>query len=260
MTMSPKDRTKINRLITEWVPGTPSAASYLVSQGLKPDTLVKYKLAQWLESFGRGAYKRYGEKVDWLGALYTLQTQLKLPIHAGGKTALELQGYAHYLRVRQVLVYLYGPYAMKKPSWFNSEQLGVEILVTRTNLFPAETQGFVEHDEKDFSVRMSAPERAMMEMLHLVPKHAGFSEAYLIMQNLVSLRPDVVQTLLELCRSVKVKRLFLYMADRCEHAWLSELALEKVDLGRGKYVIVQKGRYNAKYKITVPAESEVMPG
>ena len=143
---------------------------------------------------------------------------------------------------------------------FNDEQLGVEIFVTRTNLFPEDSLGFVDYDERSFSVRMSAPERAVMEMLHLVPKHVGFSEAYLIMQNLVSLRPDVVQTLLEQCRSIKVRRLFLYIADRCEHAWLSELAVEKVDLGTGKYVIVQKGRYNAKYKITVPAESEIMPG
>lgn len=259
MTMSPIERTKINRLITQWTPGTPGAASYLVSQGLKPDTLVKYRLRQWLEPFGRGAYKRIGEKVSWLGALYTLQTQLQLSVHAGGKTALELQGYDHYLRVKQGRVFLYGPRGTRIPSWFNGEQLGVGILVTRTNLFPADSKGFIEFDERDFFIRISAPERAAMEMLHLVPKHLGFSETYLIMQNLVSLRPDVVQTLLEQCRSIKVKRLFLYMADKCEHAWLSELAMGKVNLGTGKHVIVQNGRYNAKYKITVPAESEEMP-
>jgi len=57
----------------------------------------------------------------------------------------------------------------------------------------------------------SAPERAAMEMLHLVPKEVGFDEAQLIVENLVALRADVVQRLLEACRSVKVKRLFLYM-------------------------------------------------
>ena len=31
---------------------------------------------------------------------------------------------------------------------------------------------------------------------------------------LVTLRPEVVQGLLEACRSIKVKRLFLYMTDR----------------------------------------------
>jgi len=53
-----------------------------------------------------------------------------------------------------------------------------------------------------------------MELLHLTRKEVGFEDALLIMENLVTLRPDVVQGLLAACRSVKVKRLFLYMAGR----------------------------------------------
>jgi len=127
--------------------------------------------------------------------------------------------------------------------------------VTRTNLFPKESrEGFTELKEKDFSVTISAPERAAMEMLHLVPKDIGFDEAQLIMENLVTLRPDIVQGLLEICHSVKVKRLFLYMAERQEHTWLSKLDLSKIDLGKGKRMIILHGRYDAKYQITVPAD------
>ena len=70
---------------------------------------------------------------------------------------------------------------------------------------------FTDFKDRDFSVRIAATERAAMEMLHLVPKEVGFDESLLIMENLVTLRPDVVQSLLMACRSVKVKRLFLYM-------------------------------------------------
>ena len=91
-----------------------------------------------------------------------------------------------------------------------------------------------------------------MEMLHLVPKEVGFDEAQLIMDNLLSLRPEVVLELLIACRSVKVKRLFLYMAERQDHTWLAKLDLTKVDLGKGKRMIVPHGRYEAKYQITVP--------
>ncbi|MCP4403625.1 MAG: hypothetical protein GY801_40760 [bacterium] len=35
--------------------------------------------------------------VDWTGAVYALQAQLSLNVHVGGKTALEIKGYAHYL-------------------------------------------------------------------------------------------------------------------------------------------------------------------
>lgn len=51
----------------------------------------------------------------------------------------------------------------------------------------------------------------MLEMLHLVPLKVGFDEAWLVMGNLVTLRPEVVQGLLEACRSVKVKRLLPWL-------------------------------------------------
>jgi len=253
--MSTANKTKINRLINQWTTGATSATSYLNDIGFSRDLLVKYKNSGWLESFGRGAYIRSGDKVDWPGALFTLQTQLGLPVHAGGKTALERKGYAHYLPASQKRVFLYGPRGLVLPAWFQGDRFGVEFVMTRTNLFPPESRdGFTEFREKDFSVRISAPERAMLEMLHLVPRKVGFDEARLVMGNLVTLRPDLVQGLLEACRSVKVKRLFLYMAESQEHAWLSKLDLSKVDLGKGKRMIVPHGRYDAKYRITVPVD------
>ena len=121
--------------------------------------MVKYKKSGWLEPFGRGAYIRSGDKVDWPGALYTLQTQLGLPVHAGGKTALERKGYAHYLATRERRVFLYGPRGLVLPVWFTGERFGVEFVVTRTNLFPAAfPEAFSEFPEKDFRVRISAPE------------------------------------------------------------------------------------------------------
>ncbi|OIP88086.1 MAG: hypothetical protein AUK26_14565 [Syntrophaceae bacterium CG2_30_58_14] len=255
--MSTENKTKINRLIDQWVTGATSATSYLNDIGFSRDLLVKYKNSGWLEPFGRGAYIRSGDKVDWPGALYALQTQLGLPVHAGGKTALERKGYAHYLPARQKRVFLYGPRGLALPAWFKGDRFGVEFVVTRTNLFPADLrEGFTEFKEKDFSVRISAPELAMLEMLHLVPQRVGFDEARLVMGNLATLRPEVVQGLLEACRSVKVKRLFLYMAENQELPWLTKVDPSKVDLGKGKRMVVPKGRYDAKYRITVPLDRE----
>ncbi len=258
--MGTKNKTKINRLISQWTTGSPGATSYLNASGFGRDLLVKYKKSGWLEPFGRGAYIRSGDKVDWLGALYTIQSQLKLPVHAGGKTALELKGYAHYLPAKQDKVFLYCPQGLILPAWFKGDRFGVTFILTRTNLLPFDySQGFTEFRTHGFPVRISAPERAVLEMLHLVPKKVGFDEARLIMENLVTLRPDVVQVLLETCRSIKVKRLFLYMADRQEHAWLSKLDLSRIDIGKGKRMIVPNGRFDMKYQITVPSDRKGMP-
>ena len=76
-----------------------------------------------------------------------------------------------------------------------------------------------------------------MEMLSLVP-------------------PFKVQELLEDCKSIKVKRLFLYMAEKAGHDWLKMLDLSKISLGTGKRATVKNGVYNAKYQITIPKELE----
>ena len=61
---------------------------------------------------------------------------------------------------------------------------------------------------------------------------------------------------------MKVKRLFLYLADKAGHEWLSYINLDKVDLGSGKRAIVSDGVYNHcfKYQITVPKALDSING
>ena len=57
----------------------------------------------------RNSGARAGDRVDWIGGVYALQQQLRLPIHIGGKTALEMQGYAHFLPLgKGQFVWLFG--------------------------------------------------------------------------------------------------------------------------------------------------------
>jgi len=93
-----------------------------------------------------------------------------------------------------------------------------------------------------------------MECLYLAPKSQPLLEVFELMEGLNNLRPAAVQELLERCSSVKVKRLFLYMADKAGHEWLSHIKLSKIDLGSGKRAIVKGGVYISKYEITVPKE------
>ena len=76
--------------------------------------------------------------------------------------------------------------------------------------------------------------------------------ADMLMDGLVNLRPRRLQTLLEQTSSVKVKRLFLFFAERHGHAWFSQLDSQKIDLGSGKRVLVKNGKLNKKYQITLP--------
>ncbi|KQC09949.1 MAG: hypothetical protein APR62_12975 [Smithella sp. SDB] len=250
--MGIKKGTKL-QIIMQFPKGLVLTSGYLDSQGIDGQLLARYKKSGWLESIGEGAYVLRGDKVDWQGALYAMQSQLKLPVHCGGRTALELQGYGHYAASKTREVFLFGPTGQKLPLWFGKYNWGVSFSYKMTSLFPDNLSiGYVDFPWGKYSTRISSPERAAMEMLYHVPLKQGFDEAMRIMESLLSLRPELVQKLLEVCASIKVKRLFLYMAQAAKLPFMTKLNLKKVNLGKGDRTIVKDGRLDPQYRITVP--------
>jgi hypothetical protein len=88
-------------------------------------------------------------------------------------------------------------------------------------------------------------------MMYLIPKRQSYEEAVQVMESLTSLRPQVVQQLLENCTSVKTKRLFMHAAERSSHPWLKRLDLSKIDFGSGRRTIHPGGRLDNKYNLVV---------
>ncbi len=250
-----KGLTQLNKLINRWPKGTVFTLTALKKEGYYMQLMEQYKKSHWIESAGYGAYKRYQDQIDWFGGLFALQTQLSYKIHAGGKTALELQGYAHYLSEKPAQCYLFADKGQLLPKWFKNYDWQVFIIFKPGLLFtPSFGKGFTDFSYKEFKVKISAPERAILEMLYLVPGAHGFDASYRIMENLTTLRPEVVQVLLENCRSVKTKRLFMVMAEKAEHAWLDKINTNRITFGSGKRVIVESGKLDKKYNITVPKD------
>lgn len=250
--MNTQKTKKLNPLLTQWKRGVVYTQTWLTSLGYNHDLVKSYRRSGWVESLGRGAYRLPGDKVDWLGGLHALQQQKKLAVHAGGRTALELKGYAHYGRQGREKCFLYAQSSTTLPKWFQNYNWNVDLVFKATNLFPVDLKAsLMEYSHKEVNVLISAPERAVLEMLYYVPASQGFDEAYHILEGLLTLRQELLQQLLEQCRSVKVKRLFLYMAEKGELPWFDRLNLKRINLGSGKRVIVPNGMYDKKYLITV---------
>ncbi len=252
--MASETTSKINQLLRKWPSGTVAVSRWLEKQGVYQQLAHEYEKSSWLHRIGQGAYIKSGDKPEWPGGLFALQTQMNLPVHAGGKTALQMQGYAHYLPLgKGATVSLFGPPDTRLPAWFRQYPWGVKIRYTTTHLFAkAPAAGFTDHPLGNFSVRISVPERAMMEVLYFVPKEESYEEAKLLMEGLTTLRPRLVQALLEGCVSVKVKRVFMVLAEASGHAWVKKLDLSKVDFGKGKRMLAKGGRFNARYNISIP--------
>jgi len=99
----------------------------------------------------------------------------------------------------------------------------------------------------------------VLELLDGLPEHESFEQADKLVEGLANLSPQRVQKLLAACRSVKVKRLFLFFADRHHHAWAKRVRKENIDLGNGKRMLVKGGKLDPTYQITVPEDLVGLP-
>jgi len=253
--MSTDTGSKLNHLLTSQPPGIVFLSSWMTGQGYSHDLQRRYKKSNWLRSVGTGAFIRSNDKVGYEGAIYALQEQNGFTIHPGGRTALFLLGKAHYLELSAGRVVLFGSRGEKLPTWFKNYNWGVKVDYHETSILPPDA-GLTKLELSNFSIKVSGAARAIMECLHLAPQKQELMECFELMEGLNNLVPKQVQTLLENCQSVKVKRLFLYMAEKADHNWFKHLDLKALDLGKGKRSVVKNGVFIDKYGITVPKELE----
>lgn len=270
---------KLNRLERDLPEGLLVDAPWLDRQGYYSSLRSQYVAAGWLEQAARGVFRRPRGQVSWEQAVISLQTLLGYPVSVGGRSALELQGYAHYLPQAHNNIHLYSD--QKIPSWLAKLAIDQTFVVhNRARFLPALksplhrlslTEPVLEDTLQDGALRITAwgqwkwplvistPERAYLELLDELPQHETFHMADVIMEGLVNLSPRRIQTLLESTQSIKVKRLFFFFADRHNPSWLANIAREKIDLGQGKRMLVKGGKFDAKYQITVPEAFAVEP-
>ena len=247
-------KTKINSLIQALPRGSVLLPSWLLSQGYSYELQQSYRKSNWLKSIGKGAMIKSGDTFVLTGALSALQNVENLNIHVGGRSALELQGLAHYLQISNPETTLFVNGRKNLPVWFTNNDWNTKIKLFRLSLFNDETLGMTDFQEGELTMKISNPARAIMECLVLCPENFPIKESFELMEGLASLRPAKVQELLENCKSVKVKRLFLYFAEKANHSWFKYLDINKINLGVGNRSLVESGVLVSKYKLVLPNE------
>lgn len=248
---------KLMRLLDNHIPGTVLLAAWLVKNGISRSLQKYYLNSGWLESFGVGAFKRPNEDVQWFGALSSIQRQTDISVHVGGLSSLSIQGLSHYVRFEKEQLYLYSSQYVKLPKWFLDQEWGKQTMHVRTKFLP-DNFAVIEYHQDGIKLQISSPERAILECLLQVPDRFDLIESYQILEGLSNLRPKVLQELLEKCNSIKVKRLFLYMASKANHHWLDFIDQTNIELGTGDRMLVKGGVYISKYRISVPKEIIVL--
>ncbi|MDR1347167.1 MAG: type IV toxin-antitoxin system AbiEi family antitoxin [Prevotellaceae bacterium] len=251
--MNTERKTKINRLLQKQPSGGLFFSEWMYKHGISYELQRRYRETQWLTSIGTGVMIRSEDEPTIYSALSCYNKQQDKHFHIGAMTALDLQGHAHYIPVGKQTVVVFSPKNETLPKWLLNREWNVILRAFTTQNF-SENLGITEDEQNGFSLQISSLERAFMECLHLAPEYYNLTDLYYVMETLNGLRPNLVQQLLEDCKSVKVKRLFLYMAEKSEHAWFKYLNLEQINLGNGKRALAKNGVYNAKYQITLPKD------
>ena len=267
MVMSQSRTPRLKPLLDTLPPGFVVDAAWLKSRGIDAKSIHNYVASGWIERVVHGVYRRSlphdarTDKLSWQIVLLSLQRLMGCAVHLGGESALAFNGNIHYLPLGGTRnVHFYGD----APSWLRRLPTRERIVLHRPTLFGGDSVGVANAadaldgeqgwavDVWPWPIRVSCPERAILEAIDELPSKASFENLDRIFEGLTGLRPKRLSELLATCRSVKVRRLFFVFADRHGHAWLKHLDTARIDFGSGPRALVQNGRFHPAYHISLP--------
>lgn len=258
----------LSPLLTDLPEGVAVPSAWLTERGISPQLVRKYVASGWLTPLAHGAYARPASPVQWQGVVLALQRLAQRPVHVGGLSALNLQGLAHYLPLggeSHIHLWSHRDRSARVPGWVTAITIPQTLVFHTQRVFEPATanEGLVNFPTpiRDWTLVISSPERAILEVLSLVDETAaGFTHAAELFEGLSALRPALVQQLLEGCRSIKVKRLFLFLATRQNAPWSRKLTINRITIGQGKRLVTRGGRLDTRFSITVPERFSVSQG
>ena len=170
---------------------------------------------------------------------------------------MAFHGFRHYLELGGAAdVRLYSDKNL--PGWINDVQASSRLVEMKRSPFADTRQGVedVPFGTWDWPIRYASPERAFLEVTSTVSSTEEVRQVQIMMEAAANLRPALVQSLLQECRQVKAKRLFLWIARQQGHPWYRHIDQAKVDLGSGKRQLVKGGVLDNEFLITVPRKDE----
>ena len=219
--MTTTNSSKLNALYTRLAPGAPLTSEDLAALGISADLAVHYVRAGWLTRLARGVFCRPNDSPALHSSLLLLQRQFE-GLHVGGKSALDWYGVRQYVSQQPVL-HLYGWKAARLPDWF-TERFPAEY--HRKRLFDEQPDAMLHvgpFEKRGGAPQVSAPERALLELLSEVGVRQPLQEARELVEGAYSLRADVLRELLQHCTNVKTVRLCLQLGREASLPWVAKL-------------------------------------
>ncbi len=234
---SSNDKNLLQRLQNSIPRESPFDTRTLKGLGISPALANYYVRSGWIVRLGRGIFAFPEITIDKSFSIKVLSNIIP-GIHVGGKTALAWQGFRHNIPARERIV-LWGNKHGRLPEWFAKQFLSRYV---SKQLFDSSLPAdFALHPllERPDGPLVSAPERALLEMLSEIGQSEEVEESRNIFEMLDGLRVEVLSTLLRHCTRVKVTRLCV--------KWAADLGLPWADAARdAAQGRLGKGRWSGK--------------
>ena len=246
-------RTKKDQLFLDWKDNEVHTPVWFRAHKISNQLLQKYFKNRLVKRLGGGGHIKFKDKLDWKNAIFTLQQELKLPVHIGGRSALDLHGVRQYLNLGKTpAVFVIVREKIRIPIWVKANDWGVQFRLKTSRLFGDNTAGIEILETQGIKLFVSSRERSVMEMIDNLDLNDSFDLLEEYFEGLVNMRPKLLQKLLESCNSVKVKRVFLYMLNYLGLPVSKKIEMKKIKLGSGRRVIVKNGKFDKTFNITIP--------
>ena len=230
-----RNRNQIKELQVAAPRGAPLDSQKLASLGVSRALAHEYVKAGWLEKLGRGVFMFAGDQLAQDACLKFLET--KIPgLHVAAKSALALHGFRQNVAFQETII-LWGSQRAILPDWF---QARFPSRYSNSPLFSEDLPtgyGLAPLPGSPNGPMVSAPERALLEMLSEINVYQELEEARAIMEGVRQLRSRHLQVLLAHCRMVKAVRLCVNWATELDLPWAAQARDAAAgNMGTGRWI------------------------
>ena len=156
--------SKLNKLLSESLPGGLLFAGWLRKGGYSSQLLKKYRDSGWLEALGRGVMYRRNDNLSALTAVHCYNYQTGSNARIAAHSALELLGFSHYIpmgKPRLMVVFESG----NVEDWVRSDKYDMTIVPFHTGIFKNPLTQSYKRDRYD--IKISSPEQAFWNVCTL---------------------------------------------------------------------------------------------
>ncbi|NCB00961.1 MAG: hypothetical protein EOM67_02200 [Spirochaetia bacterium] len=227
--------------------------AYLQKRGINRTAVDYYIRSGKLIVVAHGVYRKPGPSLTWQHVVYSLN-QMGYKLHVGQRFSLGYYGFEHYVKLGKQEITIYC--SSRLPQWINIIDINFHFIVLTHNPFKDTDIGIVDipFGHFDWTIKYSSPERAFLELMSSMHTSEDILHAKIMMEGAMNLRPDLLQNVLADCKSIKAKRLFMWLSKSVGHPWYRRIDASRIDFGSGKRQIVTDGVFDPEFNITVPKE------